>query len=399
VLHYLCSPIRGGVEEHALSLLTALPDYGMRPYVAGPSMLLERVKDELEAAQVRVFPVERTALYDWRKALRFVAFLRRERIALVHSHMFIGSIFASPLARLARAPAVVETFHLRETWREGKWLKGNFWIDRQISRFVDVYIAVSNAVREHLENTKSIPPAKIRTIYNGRDLARFRPPSADEAARIRTDLGLGNRKMVLVLARLEPQKGHVYMIEAARILAATWPQLTVLFAGAGQLESELRKACDEAMLGGRIRFVGFRPDSARLLAAADVVVLPSLFEGLPLVAIEALATACPMVATNIEGTREIVIDEVTGLLVPPANSDALAGAIDRLLRDRAFARRLGAQGRSLVEQRFSLKAQLDSTVAVYREVLELNNHRQRQLIAKRHQVKNGLRIKTNDLIG
>jgi glycosyltransferase involved in cell wall biosynthesis len=369
VLHFLPFAVRGGAEEHALSLLSALANSGFEPWIAAPPALLADLAQELKAFGVQTFSITHASLFAFAEVSRFARFLRRQRIAIVHSHMFPASIFASPLARVCGVRGVVETFHLREVWREDKPLKGSFWLDRQISRFVDRYIAVSHAAERHLSDTKGIPRSKVTTIHNGRDLTRFHPPFPGERAHARAELGVSNKQTLLVLGRLEPQKGHIYVIETIRGLVRAWPRLIALFAGAGALRTELNARCQALGLAEQVRFLGQRSDPERLLAAADIVVLPSLYEGLPLVAIEALATARPMVATDIEGTREIVIHGETGLLVPPADSAALAQAVERLLESPPLGAQLGARGRALVERNFDVRRQVEQTVQVYEELL------------------------------
>ncbi len=370
ILHYLSSSAPGGAEEYALSLLAAMPEHGFAPYLAAPRQLLEVLKPRLSAMNLGSITIEQASPLDWRHAKKFINFLRGERIDLVHSHLFLASLFASPLARLAAVSSVVETFHLREVWREGQWLKGSFWLDRQIGRLVDRYIAVSQAAERHLLENKRIARSKVITIHNGRDLARFYPPTRDEIASAREQLGVSDKQVMLVLGRLEQQKGHVFLIEAFKRLAARRPKLIALFAGSGALECELKIRCEAAGLTDRIVFLGYRDDTEQLLAAADLVVLPSLFEGLPLVAVETLAMARPMVATDVEGTREIVADGETGLLVRAADPAALAFGIERLLANPALGARLGRRGRAVVEQNFDIRQQIAKTVEVYQRLLD-----------------------------
>jgi glycosyltransferase involved in cell wall biosynthesis len=369
VLHYLCSDVRGGIEEHVISLLTRIRRYGFRPYLAAPRRLLDLMDTELAAAGIVTFAVRRSSLWDFRDARGFVQFLRGERIALVNSHLFAGSIFASPLARMSGVPAVIETFHLPEVWRASRRLRRSFWIDRQVARCVDHYIAVSEAATRHLTERKRIPRGKVRTILNGRDLARFHPRSAAERRAIRGQLGIGGWPVVVVTGRLEAQKGLATMLEAAAILARSFPSLRLLFAGSGSLKKELAARCAELELGSTVSFLGYRSDPEALLAAADVAALPSLYEGLPLAAIEALAAGCPLVATNIEGTREVVEDQRSGVLVEPGNGHALARGIERVARSPILARRLAMRGRRRAEERFDLRDQIESTVALYRDIL------------------------------
>jgi glycosyltransferase involved in cell wall biosynthesis len=368
ILHYLSSTVRAGAEEHALSLVTRLGEYGFTPYLAAPTPLLETMAAELARAGVRRLAIEAVSPFDLREAARLRSALIRERIDIVHSHMFHASCFASPVARSAGVPCVVETCHGREAWRQGKRLKGHFWFDRQIGRLVDRYIAVSHASARHLQESKRILARKITVIHNGRDLVNFRPPTPRDTAVARAQLGLCAGPVILTVARLDEQKGHRFLIDALGPLVRFQPHLVALFVGDGPLERELKAQSDAAGLTDHIRFLGYRADVARCLAAADVVALPSLYEGLPLAAIEALGAARPVVATEVDGTPEVVVDGDSGLLVPPADPVATAMAIKRLLDDPQLAARLAANGRAFAERHFDIRIQVARTVAVYDEL-------------------------------
>lgn len=368
VSHLLTSKVRAGAEEHALSLLVSLRECGFEPYLAAPAELLRAMERELNAADVKRLPLEFSSPLDLAAGARMARWLRRERIDILHCHLFTASLHAAGVARMAGVSAVIETCHGPEAWRMGKRLRGSFWIDRQVGRLVDRYIAVSQAAARHLIENKGIPRTKISVIHNGRDLERYHPLGAQERAETRRALGLGGDPALLVLARLDDQKGHRFLIDAIGQLVRRWPRLTALFAGDGPLKDALSAQCAALGLGGRVRFLGYRDDIPRLLAAADVVVLPSLYEGLPLAAIEALAAGRPLVASAVDGTPEVVIDGETGLLVPPADPLALAAAIERILADPPLAARLGEAGRQHVQQNFGLRRQVEETIAVYREL-------------------------------
>lgn len=171
-----------------------------------------------------------------------------------------------------------------------------------------------------------------------------------------------------MLGRLSEEKGQALAIDALSSLATKWPRLVLLLAGDGPSEMNLRSKAEKFGISGRIRFLGFRPDAAQLLRAADLVVMPSLSEGLPLVAVEALATARTVVATRVGGTPEVIADGETGLLVAPEASE-MAAAIDRVLADRALANRLGLCGRTFVEKHFSIDRQVEQTAALYWKLL------------------------------
>ncbi len=369
ILHLLTSCVFGGAEEHALSILTGISAHGFEPFLAAPAKLIAAMEPELSAAGVKCLPLQFSSRLDLIAGARLLRFLRRESIALVHCHLFTASLQGAGVARMAGVGAVLETCHGPEVWRTGKGLRGRFWVDRQVGRLVNMYIAVSHAAAHHLIATKGVPRSKVRVIHNGRDLDRFASMDAERRAATRAALGLGDEPACLTLARLDDQKGHRHLIDALAILAPRWPKLVALLAGEGPLEPALRAQCAALGLADRVRFLGYRRDVPELLEAADLVVLPSLYEGLPLVAIEALAAGRPMVATEVDGTPEVVIHERTGLLAPPANPAALAAAIERLLGDPALGSRLASQGRKFVQENFALQRQIDQTAALYSELM------------------------------
>jgi len=369
VLHLLTNSVFSGVEEHALSMLTGMSAHGFEPCLAAPGKLIAAMEPGLSAAGVKCLPLQFSSRLDVASGARLLRFIRRENVALVHCHLFTASFFGAGVARMAGVGAVLETCHLPEVWRMGKGLRGSFWVDRQIGRLVDKYIAVSHAAARHLIETKRVPKSKVRVIHNGRDLDRFAPTDTRRRAATRAALGLGDEPACLTLARLDDQKGHRHLIDALAILAPRRPNLVALLAGEGPLEQALRAQCAALGLGDRVRFLGYRSDVPELLEAADLVVLPSLYEGLPLVAIEALAAGRPMVATEVDGTPEVVIHERTGLLAPPANPAALAAAIERLLDDPALASRLASEGRKFVQENFAVRRQIEQTAALYSELI------------------------------
>jgi glycosyltransferase involved in cell wall biosynthesis len=171
--------------------------------------------------------------------------------------------------------------------------------------------------------------------------------------------------VVLTPARLHPQKGHTYLVSAA---AAT-PGATFVFAGDGPLRGSLEAQAAELGVADRCLFLGERTDMPDLLAASDLVVLPSLYEGLPVSVLEAMAAERPVVATAIGGTDEAIVSEESGLLVPPRDPAALAVAIGRLQGDPALARRLASAGRARVEREFSADRTAREVMRIYDEVL------------------------------
>ena len=206
-------------------------------------------------------------------------------------------------------------------------------------------------------------------VHNGIDAEGHPVPSSDGLrARI---AGRSDRPIVLTVARLDSQKGHPYLLAAA----AEIPHAVFALVGEGGEQAALESQARALGIADRVRFLGHRDDVPELLAACNVFVLPSLYEGLPLSVLEAMAAAKPVVATAIDGTGEAVVDGVTGLLVPPADPVRLAGAIRGLLADGALASRMGEEGRARVRREFSLRKMIEGVTGVYDELLERTRRR------------------------
>jgi glycosyltransferase involved in cell wall biosynthesis len=358
--------IRAGVEEHILTLLRGLDRGVFRPYLVCPPMLLEALKTDVPA-DVEVLPLRLDSPTQWSSAMELAQFLRSKHIGILHSHMFQSSLYASPVGWLCGVGAILETVHGREDWRRG-WLKSRFVIDRAVSRFVDAYIAVSKGCAEYLLRRKGLPSSKIHVIPNGCELDRFSGSVADSAA-MKDVLGLRIEQPVLVvIGRLEPQKGHTVLLESLVKIRTEFADVHLVCVGEGSLAESLKAQAGRLGLSGQVHFVGYQRNIEAWLAIADVAVLPSFYEGMPLVAIEALGAGRPMVATAVDGTSEVVVDGKTGLTVPPGDSAALAEAIIRLLRNPAERNAFGAAGRQWVLDKFSEKTQLRRTQELYLKV-------------------------------
>lgn len=369
VLHFTNSRVRAGAEEHVLTLLRGLDRTRFKPSIAAHPDVIRLLAPDLPP-DVKAIPVVLEGARDLPGALEFVRILGREQVDIVHSHMFQASRLASPLAWLARVPARIETPHVRESWRHG-WIKGSYAIDRIAGRFVTTYIAVSAANADYLIREKGLPPHKMVIARPGTSLERFHP---DRVAPPRLCASVDvedDAPVVLVLARLEPQKGHRILLDAWKSVAATFPTACLVCLSDGSLREELQKQVSSLGICESVRFVGYQPEPADWIARAAFTVLPSFYEGLPGAAIESLAGGRAVVATSVDGTREIVIDGRTGLLVPPGQPDPLAAAICRLLGSPGLARQLGQAGRRLVEDQFSEQRHVRDNEMVYENALRL----------------------------
>jgi glycosyltransferase involved in cell wall biosynthesis len=368
VLYFSNALTRGGAEEHIVTLLRGLDRHQFRPLLVCTPEVAGQVRSDLPG-DVELIPLCLRKPSHLVAALHLARIIRERRVAVLHSHLFYGSLFASPIGWLCRVPLIIETPHVREQWRQG-WFKSRFIVDRLIGRFVHQYIAVSEANARYLIEEKRLPARKITVIHNGCDIERFDPDRLPPSG-LRQSLDFGPLDPVLVVAgRLEPQKGHRVLIDALPAVLHAFPQARVVCVGSGSLRSELEARVRKLGLDDSLRFVGHQSDIPGWLALADLTVLPSFYEGLPLVAIESLAAGRPVVATAVDGTPEIVLDGETGLTVPPGDARALAQAICRLLGDPVSRDRLARRGREWVLEHFSAEQQLRQTEILYRIGLE-----------------------------
>ena len=279
-----------------------------------------------------------------RAFLALLKLFRAERPDLVHAHMPISGFLARIAARAAGVKRVAYTGHGFLFNQPAPWPRraASLVMELIAGRLTDLFFTVST--EEAADARRLRLHADPRPVGNGRDPARFRPDPAARA-RIRAELGVPRDRVAIVaVSRLVRHKGYPELLAAMRDLdAELWVAGERLGSDRGE---DMEPYFAASGLGSRLRRLGYREDIPALLAAADIFVLPSHFEGLPMSVIEAMLCALPVVATDIRGPREQVIDGVTGLLVAPAQVPPLAAALRRLAGDAALRARMGAAGRT-----------------------------------------------------
>ncbi|HWQ14626.1 MAG TPA: glycosyltransferase [Roseiflexaceae bacterium] len=256
----------------------------------------------------------------------------------------------------------------RHRWLLGPKRFGYRLLYRLAARWVDGFIAVSDEVRTALLEQIGAIDDKIAVICNGVDIRRY--GGGGDRAGLRRRLGLPeDAHLMALVGTLKPQKGHRVAIEAARTVAPRFPRLHLLFVGDGAERAALESLAASSGVGEHIHFLGSRGDVPELLASCDSFVLPSLWEGLPMALIEAMASGLPVVASEVSGTKQVMLPGETGLLVPPGDATALAAAMTALLADPVAAVAMGAAGRRRVETAFSAQRQAEDHLALYRWAL------------------------------
>jgi glycosyltransferase involved in cell wall biosynthesis len=359
-----------GSENHLLILASHLDRSRYRLTFC---LLVEREPDlsayvaALEAVGVEVvrFPIR--ADLDPLLLWRLGRFLRAQRPDIVHTHLIHGDLYGTLAARLAGVPLVVSTRHNDNAFRRSslfRQLHGSF------SKRQDHIITISEHLKRFTVEIEGVDPGKITPIHYG--LAP-RPANSDAltAKAVRTELGIpGDALLVGIVARLTEQKGHVYLFAAWQQVARVLPDAHLLVVGDGPLCDALQTLVKDKNLTECVTFAGYRSDVLRIMAALDVMVLPSLWEGFGLVLLEAMSAGKPIVASRVSAIPEIVVDGETGLLVPPGDSHSLVQALLRVLRDPERGRRMGRKGRARLEREFSVEKMVRATERIYDTLID-----------------------------
>lgn len=345
VLHLISTLLPGGTEYAALRLIRSL-DAARYEFHVGWLRDQPILRSEFEAAGARVEGFGLRGRIDPFCLARLVRTIRRRRIDLVHTHMDLADWYGAAAARLGGARGLVSSkqnadeFRTRRTWKRWPFLL----LERLAYEAADAVVVVSRELVDFLRRVEHLPDGKMVVIGNGIDpaLAEGAPPR-DAARRA---LGVAAFDPILgTLGRLTPQKGSRDLLRALPAIRREFPGVGLVLAGDGPQRSDLEAEARALGVADCVAFLGFRRDPATVLAALDVFLFPSLWEGLPQALLEAMAQGVPVVAARAVGVTEIVRDGESGLLVAAEDPEGLARATLRLLRDRALADRLGLAGR------------------------------------------------------
>ena len=352
----------GGAERHAVDLAVALHRQGHEVTVACTAGGPLAGELEWEGPAIRLLG---RGLVKRRIGISFARELRRlvneGGFDLVHSHTYASAV-AAALATLGSRVPLVHTEHSEATWRSARARRVNRWIYRGAAQI----IAVSHPIQRRLIDQDGATPNRVALIPNAVPDA---PPVVSSALRreLRAEPRVG------VIARLHPEKGVNTFLEALARIAAPAPALHALIIGDGPLRPELARQVRRLGLEERVHFLGLRSDARALLSYLDILVVPSVSEGAPLVVLEAMAAAVPVVACAVGGIPEQLRHGREGLLVPPEDPVALGEAVLDLLRHPEQARRLGEAGRQRAALQYRHTTMVQRIEDVYRSVLGLED--------------------------
>ena len=365
VTHLITDLCTGGAQVALLRLLAGLDRDRFSPAIAclygGDTTLAQ----EIRSLGIPVIDLGMTAKWRGDALWRLYRLLRRERPAILHTWLFHANLAGRIVGHWANVPLIITS---RRNVNIGGGLRER--LNRWTARLDDRVVAVCELARKIEVKEAGVSPGKVVTIYNGVDVERFVALDTQAAVRVRRAWGIPvNAPLLGSVGRLHPQKGQADLLIALARVRERVPAVRLLLVGTGELRADLEAQARSLGLGEAVTFAGLRPDVPEILSALDVFVLPSLWEGMPNVVLEAMAAALPVVATAVGGTPEAVVDGVTGLLVPPRDPEPLARAIERLLCDPTLGRKMGQAGRARVDRYFSIGQTVRQTQELYETLL------------------------------
>ncbi len=364
IMEMIDRPSQGGGQK-ALQLLAANLDPGLFE-VCVSSAPGGPLVEEIEKSGLRHIPVPLDRKLGLRTVGKIAAALKDLRIDILHTHGGYAGLFGRWAAHRSGTPVVVHTLHGIHYlhYRNPLLRRFSIGLERHLSRWTDRLILVSYADLGRAVKNRLARSDKLTVIPNGSDAPDALSPEVAEKKRLELGWEPG-RPIVGTVARLHRQKGVLYLLLAAETISAHFPQVRMAVVGDGPLGRQLRRKARRLKIDDRIVFLGERRDASELMNLFDIFVLPSLWEGLPFVLIEAAAIGKPIVATAVDGVREIIEDERTGLLVPPKDPVLLAGAVIRLLEDGELASRLAERSNATIPPRFPLRRMVEQTESLY----------------------------------
>lgn len=377
IAHLQLFPLLSGVQQVSYQELTRLPGGRFQRELICKERgdLVEALSGEgvefhpIGRLQRAVHPVKDfVALWD------LLGLFRKRRYDIVHTHSSKTGFLGRLAARLAGVPCIVHTVHgFAFPAARGRVEMAIYWLMEWIAgRCCDAVVVLTESDRNICVKSLGLPASKVHLLPNGIDTQMYRPAIRHERDEVRSNLAVDDEKLILMVGRLSRQKAPECLVEAAIQLLRSQPHLMKFFlVGDGEMRGELERKIKEVGLEGQIHLLGWRTDVAELLKAADVFVLPSRWEGLPLALLEAMACGVPVVASDIPGNRAAVADGMCGRLFPVDDSQGLAEAISKLVRSPEVSNQLIQAGLKKIQQAHRLPDRIGKLVELYEEILGL----------------------------
>jgi len=311
-----------------------------------------RIGEEIETLGCRVIVLDRkinifnSPFILW----KLYRLIKKNKYDVIQSSLFYANFFGRVAGILARTPLLIIEEHGIFKWKN----KYSFfiWIDKFLARFTYRIICCSESVRDFTANQEGISNGKFLVLRNCLNFNSLDIPETKDEIRNRHFLRQ-DETIIGIVGVIKKEKGHLYLIDALNILSKKYKNLRLLIVGDGLLSDDIKERVDNLGINSSVLFLGWRDNIPQLLKAMDIFVLPSVSEGLGIALLEAMYMRLPVVASDVDGIPEIIYNEINGLLVPPKDSELLASAIEKLILDIGFSKRLGSKAREMVVKDFS----------------------------------------------
>lgn len=377
MLHVITRLIRGGADENTLYTVRGLDKRRYRvDLVVGEGSELEAF-GPIDDVTVHVVPElvrDPHPLKDLVALGKLTQIIRRGKYQIVHTHTAKAGFLGRLAAALVGSPIIVHTVHGVTFHDQIPAAQRIFYLalERIAARFTHQFVTVGEDVKDIYLRSGIGQAHRYETIYSGMPLDEYLDAgqmSDQDRNRMRASLGLEpSHRVVAMAARLEPRKGHQYLLQAVHRLKDRHPELRLLLLGDGAIRQELEWQAQALGISDIVQFLGHRNDLASVLAASDISVLTSLWEGLPRVLVQSAAVGRPILTFDVEGAWEVVRDGRNGFIVPSKDVDAFTARLETLLADRDRARELGAAGRAQVSDAWTIETMLNRLDRLYQRL-------------------------------
>ncbi|HRV93205.1 MAG TPA: glycosyltransferase [Anaerolineae bacterium] len=371
ILYFITELNIGGAEKVLVHLISKLDRTHFDPIVVclydgnGP------IAAEIRALNVPVIDLNMRTRWDVTAIRRFYQLVRREKPVIIHASLFHANVIGRLVGRMAGVPLIItcrQNISIGGRWREQ--------INRLTASWDDKVVAVCELAREAELEHAGVAQEKVVTIYNTIDPTVFHNDHRPKKSNIRNELGIPPDLLLIgSVGRLHPQKGLSYLLEATAQLKKQSPvDFRLLVVGDGQLRDDLIAQSRTLGIADRTIFAGARTDVPDILGELDIFAFPSLWEGLPLALLEAMAAGLPVVATAVGGTPEVVQNGQTGILVPPGDHQSLAIALERLITEPDLRLKMGQAGLNRIQQAFTVEQMVEKYHNLYFQLIRQKYH-------------------------
>ena len=368
VAHILLSLEPGGMERGVVKLINEIDEkFSLSIICLEKSGILE---EEIERGRKSVFSLGRKPgfIHSFILPLRLALLFRREKFDIIHTHNFLTYLYGTLGAILARTPHIIHGEHGDLPLYKGK--KAFILWRKFLHNFTDAFYSVSLDLKKQAIESFGIEPEKIRVIPNGVDIEKFKPMNSSP---FRERMGIDKEEFVIgAIGRMNYLKNYPFLISILPEIIRKFSSVRVFFAGDGEEKGKLMQMVKNLGMEKHVQFLGYRKDILSIYQCIDVLVQPSITEGMCNSILEAMACGKPVIASRVGGNPELILDGITGYLFPPGRKDILIEKISSLILDREKRLEMGREARKRVEENFSLKKMVEGYENLYLSVYHGN---------------------------